>query len=143
MRRVPPDACTLSGELDTPDQPLLLAQLSPLHAALSESQKKGHNCCYFLTMRGLYSVQPCAFPNAFPSRLERLACSVISLWHTAQKTKICKGTDSNFIYALFFKYDCLTVKLGPGGNFLCAITPCVHFILMRKSGFLSQRKDLM
>lgn len=40
VRRVPPDACTLSGELDTPDQPLLLAQLSPLHAALSESQKK-------------------------------------------------------------------------------------------------------
>lgn len=39
VRRVPPDACTLPGELDTPAPLVLLAQLSPLHAALSESLK--------------------------------------------------------------------------------------------------------
>lgn len=39
VRRVPPDACTLPGELDIPAQPVLLAQLSPLHAALTESLK--------------------------------------------------------------------------------------------------------
>lgn len=39
VRRVPPDACTLSGELDTPAQPVPLLQLYPLHAALTESNK--------------------------------------------------------------------------------------------------------
>lgn len=38
VRRVPPDACTLSGESDTA-QPVFPAQLSPLHAALTESLK--------------------------------------------------------------------------------------------------------
>lgn len=39
VRRVPPDARTLSGELDTPAQPVPLLQLYPPHAALTERHK--------------------------------------------------------------------------------------------------------
>lgn len=129
VRRVPPDACTVPGEFDTPAQPVLLAQLSPLHAALTKSPKAMivimFSVCQDFTRFNLGA--------HFQTHFHRgRRDSAVRLFHCVAQVQGCKVRIQT-LSTHFFIYNCLAMKLAPGGPFLCAVPLCVkrhYFILL-------------